>query len=95
MPLLPGVLALAAQSVMPGGSRRNLEALAGRLHWDAAVDEPHRLVLGDAQTNGGLLIALPAVAADSLLAALARRDVVGAVIGSLTSGVAGDIAIRP
>ena len=95
VPLLSGVLALAAEGVVPGGSRRNLESLAGRLHWDAAVDETHRLLLGDAQTSGGLLIALPAAAAHSLLAALARRDVVGALIGSLAVGVAGDIAIHP
>ena len=95
VPLLPGVLALAAQGIVPGGSRRNLEALAGRLNWDAAIDEPYRLVLGDAQTSGGLLIALPAVAADRLLAALARRGAEGALIGSLAAGVAGDIAIRP
>ena len=95
VPLLPGVLAFAAQGVVPGGSRRNLEALAGRLTWDPAIDEAHRLVLGDAQTSGGLLIALPAAAADTLLAALERRGVQGALIGGMAAGVAGEIVVRP
>lgn len=95
MPLLPGVLALAAQGVVPDGSRRNLEALAGQLHWDRAIDEAQRLVLGDAQTSGGLLIALPAAAAPSLLAALARRGITGALVGSMAAGVAGHISIHP
>jgi len=95
VPLLPEVLALAAQGVVPDGSRRNLEALAGRLNWDPAVEEAQRLVLGDAQTSGGLLIALPAAAADTLLAALAHRGVEGALIGGMVVGVAGEIAILP
>lgn len=95
VPLLPEVLALAALGVVPGGSRRNLEALAGRLNWDPAIGGAHKLVLGDAQTSGGLLIALPAAAAGTLLAALAHRGVAGALIGGMVVGVAGEIAILP
>jgi selenide, water dikinase len=92
-PVLPGILDLAAQGVVPGGSRRNLESLTGRLTWDPAIEEPLRLVLGDAQTSGGLLIAIDPAALDVLLEGLQRRGVQGALIGSLSTGPVGTITI--
>jgi selenide,water dikinase len=49
---------------------------------------PHvQLLLADAQTSGGLLIAVPPARLDALLAALAGRDVaIRAVIGELVDG---------
>jgi selenide,water dikinase len=94
VPMLPEVLDLAAAGIVPSGTRRNLESLAGRLSWDTTIEEPLRLVLGDAQTSGGLLIAVDPAAVDSLLAGLARRGVPGVVIGSLASGIPGAIAVR-
>ena len=40
---------------MPGGSRRNLDWV--RPHLRAGVDEDELLLLADAQTSGGLLVA--------------------------------------
>ena len=94
VPILPEVLDLAAAGIVPGGTVRNLESLAGRLHWDPAIQEPLRLVLADAQTSGGLLIAVDPAAADGLLAGLQRRDTPGWVIGTLASGISGTISVR-
>jgi selenide,water dikinase len=64
VPLLDGVLELAAAGTIPGGSKRNL-AYAGTIT-DFAPDIPDllRLVLADAQTSGGLLLCLPEDQAD-------------------------------
>ena len=94
VPILPEVLDLAAAGIVPGGTLRNLEALAGRLSWDPGIQEPLRLVLADAQTSGGLLIAIDPAAAPSLLAGLERRNVAGWVIGTLATGVPGTISVR-
>jgi selenide,water dikinase len=51
------------------------------------------VVLCDAQTSGGLLMAVPETAAEPLLAALQTRGVAGAVIGELTQGEAGSIVV--
>jgi len=93
VPLLPGILDLAEQGVAPGGTRRNLEALASRLEFDAAVPQPLRLALADAQTSGGLLIALPPHAVPMLLAGLQARGATGAVVGALVAGHAGTIRV--
>jgi selenide, water dikinase len=69
--VLPGVRALAAQGVVPGGSKANLEFLLDRTQLPAQMSEADRLVLADAQTNGGLLAAVSEKAAPRILKALA------------------------
>ncbi|MDQ4124741.1 MAG: AIR synthase-related protein, partial [Actinomycetota bacterium] len=84
IPVLPEAFDLAAAGVLPGGSKRNVEAMESRVEAEG-LDEPRRAVLFDAQTSGGLLIAAPDP--DRLLAALRSRGVEGAaVIGRLTDG---------
>lgn len=52
---LPGVREWLAEGYVPGGSRRNLDWV--RPHLSASVDEGELLLLADAQTSGGLLVA--------------------------------------
>jgi selenide,water dikinase len=95
VPFLPGVLELAAEGVVPGGTLRNLEWLGDRVSFDPMIGEPLRLALGDAQTSGGLLIAVDPTAENALLEALQRCGVVGTTIGGLCEGLAGTIGIVP
>jgi selenide,water dikinase len=55
VPYLDAARASLAEGFVPGGSRRNLDWV--RPHVDAAVDEDELLLLADAQTSGGLLVA--------------------------------------
>ena len=55
VPYLEGTRASLADGFVPGGSRRNLDWV--RPHLDASVSEDELLLLADAQTSGGLLIA--------------------------------------
>jgi selenide, water dikinase len=84
IPLLPDVVALAEAGLVPGGTQRNLKAVASGVRWAAAIPEPLRTVIGDAQTSGGLLVATPE--APALLAALARSEVEGAAEVGLVIG---------
>ena len=81
VPLLPGVRELAERGVVPGGTRNNLDAFDADVAWDPPVSDEDRLILCDAQTSGGLLMAVPSGSAPALLDGLARRGVQGAVIG--------------
>lgn len=55
VPYLEGVRSSYAEGFVPGGSRRNLDWV--RPHLDARVDEDELVLLADAQTSGGLLVA--------------------------------------
>jgi selenide, water dikinase len=70
VPVLDGVRALAEKDVAPGGTRANLAWVGPHVRFDASLDAAARLVLADAQTNGGLLAAIPRDRADEVLAAL-------------------------
>jgi len=54
--LLPGVMDLARDRVVPGGTTRNHEFLARYVDW-GELPRTEQLVLADAQPSGGLLIA--------------------------------------
>lgn len=55
VPYLEAARPSLADGYVPGGSRRNLDWV--RSHVDARVDEDELLLLADAQTSGGLLVA--------------------------------------
>lgn len=96
VPLLPGALDLAARGLIPGGTRRNETDLAASTHWEAEVDAPLRTLLYDAQTSGGLLIAIPPARLDELVAALEQAHTpAAAIIGKLDEGPPGTITIAP
>ena len=92
VPLLDGVWELLEQDIAPGGTRRNLTAAERWVAWGEAVDEKTKLLLCDAQTSGGLLIAVPLARRDRLLNELKARGVeTTAVIGEvLPAGSLGD-----
>jgi selenide, water dikinase len=95
IPLLPDVVALAEAGLVPGGTRRNLQAVATTVEWAPSLSEPLRFVIGDAQTSGGLLVATPH--AEALLRALAAAEVSGAAqIGEVVGeDPAGTIEVMP
>ncbi|GIW07197.1 MAG: selenide, water dikinase [Dehalococcoidia bacterium] len=87
LPFLPRVRELAEAGAIPGGTRRNLEAVTGAVRWADAIDEIDRLCIADAQTSGGLLIAVSAEQADALQAALLAAETPAAArIGEIVAG---------
>ena len=93
VPLIPGAAELLAAGHVPGGTRRNLADLAALLDRDAVPDSTLTL-LADAQTSGGLLIAVAAEKAGELAAALREAGTLAAAdIGVLTNGQAGRVRI--
>ena len=96
VPVLPGAWELLEQGVAPGGTHRNLQSVAGSAHWHPDLSEQEQLLLCDAQTSGGLLIAVPVEKRDELLAELKSTGVADAVVvGRITEGPAGEIQIIP
>jgi selenide,water dikinase len=55
VPYVDGARQSLADGYVPGGSRRNLDWV--RPHLDSRLDEDELVLLADAQTSGGLLVA--------------------------------------
>ncbi len=86
VPVLEEALVLAQQDVFPGGSRANLQHLTetGAVSFDDSIPGHRRLLLADAVTSGGLLIACPAQRSSSLESRLAAAGIQAAAIGQVT-----------
>jgi selenide,water dikinase len=93
IPILPHAKNLAARGVIPGGTQRNLEA-ATQVEWASDLTTAERYLCVDAQTSGGLLLAVPPEHEAALLAALREeRTPAAAVIGRIVSGNPGNIRV--
>jgi selenide,water dikinase len=57
VPYLDGAREGARDGHITGGTRRNLDWVAPHVDWSSRIDETERLLLADAQTSGGLLVA--------------------------------------
>lgn len=85
VPWFPRVRELIEAGAVPGGTARNAAAAAGFSAWADGVDDATRTLLCDAQTSGGLLIAVDPAVAPRLLAALEDAQTpVAADIGGVT-----------
>ena len=92
VPLLPGTLELAVQGTVPSGTKANRLFVAPSTDW-GDLSMPEQLVLADAQTSGGLLIAIAADRADALREALRDRGIAAAEIGVAEDGAPGTISV--
>lgn len=95
IPTLPGVMECIEMGLIPAGTYANRDFAGERLQVDAAISDEQVLLANDAQTSGGLLMAVAPEKADSLAAALAKKGVpVRAVIGRVTEET-GVVRLRP
>ena len=87
VPILPGALAVAASGEVPGGTKRNYRAVKGVVDY-GDTSGPLQTILVDAQTSGGLLLAVPPDAVSELAERLIAGGDLAAVVGRVTE--AGD-----
>lgn len=87
-PLLPESAELAREGVVPGGTRRNLEHVEAWTEFDPRLEQWQRLIAADAQTSGGLVLAVPAGVLPEVIRDLATGGaMVAAVIGRVRAGM--------
>ncbi len=94
MPILAGVRDLAAAGIVPGGSLENLAHVQPNVTWAEGQGEVEKRILADAQTSGGLLVAVAPGEADALGAQLADRGVDAVRIGEVAGPGPGRIACQ-
>ncbi len=93
VPLLEGTLRLAEAGHVPGGTRRNLADAEDHVSCDDEVPAVLKLLLADAQTSGGLLLACPPNRMASLRQEMKARKVLAAEIGRVEDGPSGKIRV--
>lgn len=81
LPLLPGVLELAAMGLLPEGMYRNRRFAEPHTRVDGDVSRAVQDLMYDPQTSGGLLMAVPERDAPALLRALRDRLPCAAAVG--------------
>lgn len=87
IPLIPGVIELAEQGLIPAGSERNAAYWWDTCEFSSTLSYAQRMPLFDAQTSGGLLITVSRDRSDQFLDALHDRGVHDcAVIGYISEG---------
>jgi selenide,water dikinase len=95
LPLLPGVLECVAQGIIPGSVERNRESCAAAVTLGRGAQEAMLDVCMDAQTSGGLLIAVAEADAPALLAQLHRDGITeAAIVGKVRGKGAGHIFLE-
>jgi selenide,water dikinase len=94
IPLLPGVLECAAQGIFSGAVERNRESSGECVESGEGVSMTMLDVCLDAQTSGGLLIAVPEGVVPDLLGLLRERGArAAAVVGRATRNGTGRITV--
>ncbi len=91
IPFMDGVRDLAERDLFPSGSRRNHAAYRDQVDWDG-IGELDQMMLCDAQTSGGLLVAVPPDRGASFEDALRSEPYPPALIGRISGR--GSIRVR-
>jgi cysteine desulfurase NifS/selenium donor protein len=96
VPFLPEAVDLAIGGTIPGGTVNNRAYVACNVNYDDAIPEHEQVLLCDAQTSGGLLIAVHPEDAEALKSELLQNGVSTATqIGRLTRAGNGVIHVIP
>lgn len=85
VPILPRTRELAADNIIPGGSKANHRWLQDKVMYTTEIDEVDQLILTDAITSGGLLLSVAAEDAPRLVAALREQAVDAHIIGRVVA----------
>ncbi len=80
VPVLNGTYELAEQGIVPGGSKSNHKWLEKDIAYGTDISIQQQLVLCDAITSGGLLIALPLEDAEKYTSLDFRYTIIGKVV---------------
>jgi selenide, water dikinase len=96
VPVLSEAWNLVHEGICPGGTKRNYESLDGAIVWNPGIRNEAQLILCDAQTSGGLLIAVPKDRTTALMQRLRERGTpAAALIGEIIEDQDGRIWVEP
>jgi selenide,water dikinase len=80
LPHYPEAIALLEEGCIPGAAFRNLEFVKDSTVFGASLNYERKMLCCDAQTSGGLLMAVPAGKAEAVLEALTKAGLPESVV---------------
>ncbi|KKM12019.1 hypothetical protein SY88_05755 [Clostridiales bacterium PH28_bin88] len=96
VPVIAETWELAQAGAVPNGTHNNYRFLRDKVEWGQQLPPEARMVLCDAQTSGGLLMAVPSERAERLQAALLDAGCIeAAIVGEVVSGPKGTMTVTP
>ena len=84
LPLIDGILELAKNGFIPGGTKNNLNFVFSEVMFRENSTKEEQYIMADAQTSGGLLISLPKNKTDALQQLLKKNN-------CLSSSIIGEV----
>ncbi len=95
IPFLVGARRYGDRGCFPGGSADNQLYFRDRVNLDEAIDETTRWLLFDAQTSGGLLLAVPPRSITEFLDRCHQLEVAAWPVGEVEAGQAVEVSAMP
>jgi selenide, water dikinase len=86
IPILQGARRYASEWIFPGGSSDNRLYYSEHVRFSPDINEASQMLLFDAQTSGGLLLAVPTSRLDALLQRAVELDQPMWVVGEVVEG---------
>ena len=93
VPFFAEALPMAAMGIIPAGSYANKEYLQAHVHFKNTIDADLEMILFDAQTSGGLLVALSAENASKMVARCNNEGIAAAIVALVVAKTHKDIVI--
>jgi cysteine desulfurase len=87
VPLIDEAVEFAEAGILPGGTISNHAYVAPLMNWDEAISQTEQYLLCDAQTSGGLLIAVSPEDAEPMMAEMKTGGIEAADIGTFTDKI--------
>jgi cysteine desulfurase len=94
IPVLDGVRELARANFIPGGTQNNHQWVSEDVHYDKEISMLDQLILNDAQTSGGLLLAIPPAHKSEFLKMAAAKLKTVSFIGEFSKLNPGKIRVK-
>ncbi len=95
VPVVDAAWTYVREGIAPGGTHANWRYLNEHVTYEDGIDKTAQLMLADAQTSGGLLIAVEPAKAEALIEGLIHRGTPAhEIVGVLEDGPAGKIRVK-
>ncbi len=93
IPFIPKARDFAIAGIIPGGTKNNLDWVSKDILWKDSRSDIDKYLLADAQTSGGLLIAIDKNEGQELLAKLRNQKIEAFIIGKFSKDIPAKIKV--